>query len=49
MPGQSKCLVTGSALWREPEPALRLAGPIEDLTFATGALAGGLTRLPVTW
>jgi hypothetical protein len=49
VPSQNKCPVNGSALRREPEPALRLAMPVEDLTFSAGVLASGLTRLPVTW
>lgn len=30
-------------------PAMRLAEPAERLTFDRDTLAGGLTRLPVTW
>ncbi|HEV2259484.1 MAG TPA: cytochrome P450 [Streptosporangiaceae bacterium] len=30
-------------------PDLRLALPADELTIDTGVLAGGLTRLPVTW
>jgi len=30
-------------------PSMRLAVPPRELTFQTGVLAGGLTRLPVNW
>src|SRR5262249_13930940 len=30
-------------------PGMRLAVPADELTIDTGVLAGGLTRLPVTW
>ncbi|MGH3254283.1 MAG: cytochrome P450 [Streptosporangiaceae bacterium] len=30
-------------------PGMRLAVPVDELTFTTGALTGGLARLPVAW
>ena len=39
--------VLSQLIWRFPE--MRLAIPADELTLDTAVLAGGLTRLPVTW